>query len=125
MKILPALLLCVFGLGLSGLAHATNWILVLKNTPAEQFEEEDLRLFLDAGRTALNETPDGQTVSWENPETKAAGSITIIKTRIRDELTCKQVKLHNSAKGRVGNQVLDLCKDTNGKWKFASPPKKK
>ena len=39
-------------------ALAQNWIGLLKNTPAERFDEEDLRLFLDMGRKALNEAPE-------------------------------------------------------------------
>ena len=34
---------------------AQNWVGLLKNTPAERFDEEDLRIFMDTGRKALAE----------------------------------------------------------------------
>ena len=40
-------------------AAAQNWIGLLKNTPAENFTEEDLKLFLDASRKALNRDSHG------------------------------------------------------------------
>ena len=46
MKLLIALALAAA----STTAAAQNWIGLLKNTPAERFEEEDIRLFLDAAR---------------------------------------------------------------------------
>src|SRR5262245_37868162 len=35
-------------------AAAQNWVTLLKNTPAESFDDEDLRLFLDTARKVLD-----------------------------------------------------------------------
>ena len=35
---------------MAGPAAAQNWVRILKNTPAERFDEEDLSHFLDNGR---------------------------------------------------------------------------
>ena len=60
-------------------AAAQNWVRILKNTPAERFDEEDLSLFLDNGRKALKEGKVNETFKWENPNTKARGEITVLR----------------------------------------------
>ena len=43
-------------------ADATGWVKLLSRTAAEQFQEDDLKMFLEAGRDALNaEGPAGLT----------------------------------------------------------------
>lgn len=100
-------------------ALAQNWVGLLKNTPAERFDEEDLRIFMDAGRKALNETPDGQTLAWENPKTRARGDITVLKTFESKGRPCKEVRVRNQAGGRKGDNTLSLCK-VEDKWRLLS-----
>ena len=100
-------------------AIAQNWVGLLKNTPAERFDEDDLRIFMDAGRKALNETPDNQSVSWENPQTKAHGEITVLRSFESKGLPCKEVRVRNEAQGRKGDNKLNLCKK-DGKWRMLS-----
>lgn len=125
MKKITCMLACFYALGISFPAYAVNWVPLLKNTPAERFNEDDMLMFLNAAKKAINETPDGETVSWENPETKAHGSIKIEKTGTRNGQTCKSVRIANEAGNRKGNQLLDICQGKDGKWGFAPAPRKK
>jgi len=100
-------------------ALAQNWVGLLKNTPAERFDEEDLRLFLDPSRKALNEAPDNQTLSWENPKTRARGDITVLKSFESKGRPCKEVRVRNEAGGRKGDNKLSLCQ-VEGKWRLLS-----
>ncbi len=100
-------------------ALAQNWVGLLKNTPAERFDEDDLRIFMDAGRKALNDTPDNQSVTWENPPTKAGGRITVLRSFESKGLPCKEVRVQNQAQGRKGDNKLNLCKK-DGKWRLLS-----
>ena len=100
-------------------ALAQNWIGLLKNTPAERFDEEDLRLFLDIGRKALNETPENQPLTWENPKTGAGGEITVLRSFESQGRPCKEVRVRNHAQGRKGNNKLSLCK-VDDKWRLLS-----
>ena len=100
-------------------AAAQNWIGLLKNTPAERFDEEDLRLFLDNSRKALNEAPDNQTHSWENPKTRARGDITVLRSFESQGRPCKEVRLRNEAQGRKGDNKMSLCK-VDDKWRLLS-----
>ena len=78
-------------------AAAQNWVGLLKNTPAEHFDEEDLRLFLDTARKALDEAPDNQPLSWENPKTRHRGEITVLKRFESKGRPCKEVRVRNEA----------------------------
>ena len=100
-------------------AMAQNWVGLLKNTPAELFDEEDLRLFLDTSRKALNEAPDGQTLTWENPKTRARGEITVRKSFESKGRPCKELQLRNQAGGRKGESNVSLCK-VEDKWRLLS-----
>jgi len=102
---------------LAPVASAQNWVGILKNTPAERFDEEDLRLFLDASRKALNESPDNQAQIWENPKTRAHGDITVLKSFESKGLPCKEVRVRSEAQGRKGDNKLNLCKKDD-KWRL-------
>lgn len=104
-------------------ATALNWMPVLKNSPGERFDDEDLQLFITTARKTVNEAPDFQTVSWENPDTKHRGNFTILKTFKKDGRTCKQVRVHTEADGRQATSMVDACQ-IDGKWRLIGAPRK-
>ena len=112
----------VLGFLLAALAFpvaAQNWVGLLKNTPAERFDDEDLRLFLDTSRKALAEGKDNETLSWENPKTRARGDITVLRRFEWKTHPCREVRLNNEAQGRKGTSTLGLCQ-VDGKWRLLS-----
>jgi surface antigen len=108
-------------LGAASPAMALNWVPLLKNSPAERFDDDDLQMFLANARKAVNEMPDNQTVSWENPDTKANGDITVLRTFEKDGKTCKRVRVRNEAGGRRATSVVDACK-VGTRWRLISAP---
>ena len=105
----------------AGPALALNWVPLLKNSPGERFDEEDLQIFIVTARKVVNEAPDNQTVSWENPDTKHHGDFTILKTFQKDGRTCKRVRVRNEADGRKASNVIDACQ-VGGKWRLIGAP---
>ena len=101
-------------------AAAQNWIGLLKNTPAENFNEEDLKLFLEASRKALNETPVGGTEKWQNPVTGSGGELKVVKLFTWQDNPCRQIRVSNYTVDRKGSNTLNLCQ-VGGKWKLLSP----
>lgn len=104
-------------------AMALNWVPLLKNSPAERFDEDDLEMFIQTARKAVNEAPDNQTLSWENPDTKAHGDVTVLKTFEKDGRTCKRVRVRNEAGGRKASGVVDACK-VGARWRLVGAPQK-
>lgn len=109
---------------LAGPALALNWVPLLKNSPAERFDDEDLHMFLNTARKTVNEAQDNQTVGWENPDTKHHGDFTILKTFQKDGRTCKRVQVRNEADGRKATSVVDACQ-VDGKWRLLGAPQRK
>ena len=103
---------------------AQNWVSLLKNTPAERFDDEDLRLFMDNGRKALAEAKVNETASWENPKTRARGSIKVLRDFEHKKMPCREVQMYNEAQGRKNTSTLSLCR-LEGKWRLLSPPQAK
>ena len=118
-----ALLVVLLALVATTQARALNWVPLLKNSPAERFDEEDLQLFLTTARKTVNEAPDNQTVSWENPDTKHHGDFTILKSFEKDGQTCKRVRVRNEADGRRASSVVDACK-VGTKWRLIGAPQR-
>lgn len=104
-------------------AMALNWVPLLKNSPAERFDEEDLQMFLATARKTVNEAPDNQTMSWENPDTKHHGDFTILKTFQKDGRNCKRVRVRNEADGRKASSVVDACQ-VGSKWRLIGAPQR-
>ena len=116
MKTLVAMALA----GFSSLAAAQNWVGLLKNSPAEQFDDEDLQLFLATGRKALNEGKDNETLRWENPKTRARGELTVRRSYEWKSYGCKELRVYNEAGGRKGTSTFNLC-SVDGKWRLLAP----
>jgi|KBSMisStaDraftv2_1062788.scaffolds.fasta_scaffold443568_2 surface antigen len=100
-------------------AAAQNWIGLMKNTPAERFNEEDIQLFLDAAKKTLNDTPPGSTVKWENPKTGSRGEMTVVKDFTWHDQPCRHVRVYNESGDRTGTTQPRLCK-VDGKWRAVS-----
>jgi len=96
-----------------------QWVGLLKNTPAERFDEEDMRLFLDAARKAMSELPVNETIHWENPATGSKGDLTVRKIFEWKERPCREVGVRNEAGGRKGSSVQTLCR-VDGKWRLVT-----
>jgi hypothetical protein len=101
-------------------ALAQNWVALLKNTPAERFDDEDLRLFMDNGRKALAEGKVNETATWENPKTRARGYIKVLRDFEHKSMPCREVQMYNEAQGRKNTSTLSLCR-LEGKWRLLSP----
>ena len=115
MKLLIALALAAA----STTAAAQSWVGLLKNTPAERFDKEDTEIFVATSDKALDQTPVGQTLSWENPKTRHHGTITVLKSYESKGRACKDLRVRNEAGGRKGDNQLNWCK-VDGKWRLLS-----
>ncbi len=104
------------------LASAAGWVSILKNTPAEEFGEEDIQLFLDSAKSALDDEGPAHERAWSNPASGAGGTFLELKRNSSSEAdsACKRMRftLHSRA---VADQssVWTLCK-IDGRWRVKS-----
>jgi len=101
-------------------ATAQNWVTLLKNTPAESFDDEDLRLFLDTARKVLDGgVPENQPVSWENPKSRNRGEITALRRFESKGRACTEVRVRNESRSRKSDNRRILCK-VDERWRLVS-----
>ena len=101
-------------------AAAQNWVTLLKNTPAESFDDEDLRLFLDTARKVLDGgTPENQPVAWENPKSHNRGEITALRRFESKGRPCTEVRVRNESRSRKSDNRRILCK-VDERWRLVS-----
>lgn len=99
---------------------AQNWVTLLKNTPAESFDDEDLRLFLDTARKVLDGgTPENQPVSWENPKSRNRGEMTVLRRFESKGRPCTEVRVRNESRSRKSDNRRILCK-VDERWRLVS-----
>src|ERR1044072_6925581 len=92
-------------------AVAQNWVTLLKNTPAESFDDEDLRLFLDTARKVLDGgTPENQPLSWENTKSRNRGEMTVLRRFESKGRACTEVRVRNESRSRKSDNRRILCK---------------
>ena len=103
-------------------AGATGWVKLLARTAAEQFQEDDLRMFLEAGRDALNAPGPPKTVVWSNPKNKTGGSFLVVGETTRSGLPCRRIKFATYAPGYPNPpkawSTWTVCK-VEDRWKLA------
>ena len=110
-------------LALFATSASAQFVALLKNSPAELFDDEDLKLFLDAARKALDEGKDTQSYAWQNPKTGHRGEFTVLKTFQSKGRDCKRLGVHNEAQGRKSDMRHNLC-SIDGRWRLVGDLKK-
>jgi len=88
----------------------------LNNSPVRHFTDADWQMAKAAMRDALESSADGDTVSWENPETGTHGSVTPQTTETRNGMTCRQAKISNHARHLDGGGTFLFCRRADGSW---------
>ncbi len=104
-------------------ANAAGWIAVLKDSPAESFDEEDLHMYLTAAKQTLEaqEQPP-QEVQWRNPETGVGGRFLEQARWVdKDGLPCKRIRSWITLPKRPEKTlVLAACQTPDKRWKLLS-----
>jgi surface antigen len=106
----------------SPLAAASGWGALLRNSPAVDYNDEDLRLFLEAAKTALDATGPPQPVEWSNASSGAGGRFVVLgPAKVKNFDECKRVRSTMHSKKQKGYPTTwTACKDTTGRWGVVS-----
>ena len=106
-------------------AWSAGWGAILRDSPIEDFSDEDLRQYLDVIKTAL-EAPESpqppQPVTWRNAGSGAGGTLLVLdRMKVKDFEECRRVRTVVHSKRREGTPaVWTACKDSSGRWRLVS-----
>jgi surface antigen len=87
--------------------------------PFAHFTDKDREILIQNLDAVLEKGADGQARKWSNPDTKASGQITPIKSFERGGAPCRTLTVSNKAKGRSATGPYTFCKQPPGDWKLA------
>lgn len=93
-----------------------------RDAPITRLTEEELKAFRAAVMKVLDETPDGKMVEWKAPKTPFVSKITPLKT-YAGKVRCRDATIESDARDRFQRGRYTFCKEPNGEWQFASPPR--
>ena len=101
-----------FGLNMSG----------FRDAPMTRLTAEELKTFREFVMKTLDDTPDGTMVEWKAPKTQFVSKITPLKT-YTGKVPCRDATIESDARDRFQRGRYTFCKQANGEWQFARPPK--
>ena len=111
--ILPAILLAIP-------ASAQN-IGFLTRGPIAYLNDDEKALLSETLNRALDTGADGETLTWEYPDTGNNGRIELLDTHEDFGTTCRTIRTHTTALGREGGGIYRLCRANDDSWRFAPP----
>lgn len=102
--------------------RAAGWVAALKNTPAESFDDEDLRLFLAAAGQVLDAPAESAESAWSNPRSGAAGRfLEVGRSQDAQGQDCRRVRFWVSARSDIEQSaVWTACRGPNGRWQLTA-----
>jgi surface antigen len=109
--------LAALAFALASTTASAQFVALLKNGPAELFDDMDLRIFLDTARRTLDEGELEKTVAWKNPDTGHGGDFTILKRFESKGRQCELLRVRNEAQGRKSDMRHNLCM-VEGRWRL-------
>ena len=118
LRAVAALALCAA----APIAWSAGWGTLLLNGPAEDFHDEDARLFMEALRKTLESPVSKDPLEWSNPDSGAGGSMAVVGQPQRkgfDE--CRRVRMTVYSRKRKGTpSSWTACKEPAGRWVLVS-----
>lgn len=103
-------------------AAAAGWGAVLSRGPVVDFNDEDMRLFLEAIRKTLGAEGEPQPVEWANPASGAGGTLRVVgRPKVAGFDECRRVQATVHSRRQTGKPATwTACKDPAGHWKLVS-----
>jgi surface antigen len=114
--------LAAVALALVSTAASAQFVALLKNSPAELFDDMDLRIFLDTARRVLDDGAEDKPVAWKNPDTGHGGEMTVLKRYESNGRKCQRIRVRNEAQGRKSDMQHNLCM-VDGRWRLVGDTK--
>jgi len=103
-------------------AFAAEFEGLLKGSPAELFDQADLRLFVDTAYKTLDQGVEKQPLAWRNDNNGHRGDMTVLKRFQSKGRNCAQLRVRNEAQGRKSEMRHNLC-SIDGKWRLVGDVK--
>jgi hypothetical protein len=124
---LYGLIVCVMvtAVLLAGQRNASAASLSFLTRSAEgKFNDEDVRILRATALSLLDDGVLGQSRDWNNPNSTAHGTLTIVKVfKSAEGFSCKSLRVENNASGLQNRATYPVCEVHSGDWKIHTQAK--
>lgn len=80
--------------------------------------QDDRERHDDVRERALRQVPDGDALTWENPDSLSGGSVTVLNSYMdRSGTECKEIEETIVVEGESETVVTNLCKDDRDRYR--------
>ncbi|MDH3857690.1 MAG: hypothetical protein OEV07_06825 [Gammaproteobacteria bacterium] len=87
---------------------------------AEQINEKDIELMVEAGNTVIKTGKVDRERGWENPDSGNSGSIAITRYFELKGLECVEARVRiNNRRKQIQDKRNEFCRNAEGKWTLA------
>jgi surface antigen len=93
--------------------------------PIAYMDEVDKEILSQTLQVALEESEDGESLRWSNPDSGSEGTIEVLDTHEDYGTTCRTIRSKSTASGREGGGLYRLCRADDGSWQFAPKRRQK
>lgn len=102
-----------------GSPSAAGLFLLVDITNALKFNlnQKEIDLHTNAIHVALNNTRNGEIVSWHNGERLSSGDVRVVSTYYKKTGYCRTFQSYIKLNGAEKHTTKNVCKN-NGMWKF-------
>jgi len=102
-----------------GSPSAAALFLMVDITNAIKFNlnQKEIDLHTNAIHVALNNTRNGEIVSWHNGERLSSGDVRVVSTYYLNDEYCRTFQSYIKLNGAEKHTTKNVCKN-NGMWKF-------
>jgi len=101
-------------------AWSSGWAALLDNQAISDFNDQDIREYLDTVYALLDAPLPTAPVRWSNPRTGAGAGLEVIgEPRIAGFAECRRVRTNvYSRKHKAQPRTWTACRDTDGGWRL-------
>ena len=101
-----------------GLGASLGW---MQGQAAQFFTDEDWKLLARTLDDALDDAADDEAREWSNDKSRASGRITPLASNTRGDVTCRRVRIENSAAGIRNSYRYLFCRRGDSDWALGLP----
>jgi len=80
-------------------------------------DDRDKRMAAESAQRALESTPSGQTVAWQNPDSGHSGTVTPVKTYQSGNQYCREYQQTVTIDGKQERSYGTACRQPDGSWR--------
>jgi surface antigen len=108
------------GGGGAGIAAGVIGGALLGGLVGNLLDSRDKKMAADSAHRALESTPSGHTVAWNNPDSGHSGTVTPVRTYQSGGIYCREYQQTVTIGGKQEQSYGTACRQPDGSWKVTN-----